>query len=79
MATVKYNNGVGKNNQYPFRLYDNITDPTKNSRDILVSPDEITWFYKNDGISKEIKMTLPGEDNLYLQGNVLTTNTTIIG
>lgn len=78
MATVKYNNGTGRNNQYQFRIYDNITDPTKNTKDILVSPDEIMWFYKNDGVSKEIKMTLPGQDNLYLEGNVLTSNTTII-
>ena len=80
MADVKYINGVGKNNQYNFRYFDNITDPTLNNNDFLVSPDEIVWYYKDSTINTTVKMTLLGQDNLLVDmvGEGLTSNTTII-
>jgi hypothetical protein len=80
MAEVKYINGTGKNSQYDFRYFDNVTDSSLNDKDFLVSPDEINWFFKNNTYNTRVKNTLPGQDNLLLntEDNRLTTNTTII-
>lgn len=75
MATVKYTNGVGENQQYNYRYYDYITDSNRSNFDILVSPDEIDWFYKKDGNTTNIKMKLPGKDNLRrIDNNTLSSN-----
>ena len=79
MTTIKYTNTKGKNGQYDFRYFDNFTDgDTKSPIDTLVSPDEITMYFKKDTINTTVKIMLPGNDNLYLLNNILTTNTTIL-
>jgi hypothetical protein len=76
MASVRYINGIGENQQYNYRYYDNITDSTRTNIDLLVSPDEIDWFYKKDGNTVNIKMSLPGRDNLRRNNDsILSINT----
>jgi hypothetical protein len=81
MTEILYeNNGLGKANQYPFRLFDSFVDGSDLSPvDLLISPDKAKLTHLNNGVTKTITLNLPSMDNLfYVNGtNKLTTNTTL--